>query len=283
MKLSNKVMFNVSTNKLVGFTHLSAARDVLCSELTRAAQVQGADSDLPPAETLLAEQMLVFYVDGMGVSGIHHPVARYFLSTVDKAAVRRYFNEVVSALHRVGLVVVSAVDDGTDENRSFMSGLANLPVSQVILLNLLIKNTNQFLGNSVQWGKFDKNFMIARAHPCLGADFPIFLISDMPHLIKKLCNAPWASWLSGNKRNMCRPNDPALNSPMLYAHTHIGMLEEAWIAIEGAVCALGGQPASLRNCRFIAEDFKLNCFNKMLVPAAMRGPVRGGLPPYRSG
>jgi hypothetical protein len=138
MKLSKKIMYNASTNKLVGFTHLSAARDVLLSEFTRAAQAQGADSDPPPAETLLAEQMLVFYVVGMGRSGMHHPVARYFLSTVDKAAVRRYFDEVVSALHSVGLVVVSAVDDGAGENRSFMTGFANLPVSQVLLLNLLL-------------------------------------------------------------------------------------------------------------------------------------------------
>jgi len=132
MKLSKKVMYNAATNKLVGFTHLSAARDVLLSEFTRAAQALGAraDSDPPPAETPLAEQMLVFYVVGMGVSGIHHPVARYILSTVDKAAVRCYFDEVVIALYSVGLVVVSAVDDGAGENRSFMSGLANLPVSQ---------------------------------------------------------------------------------------------------------------------------------------------------------
>mmetsp|Transcript_11933 Transcript_11933/g.28214 ORF Transcript_11933/g.28214 Transcript_11933/m.28214 type:complete len:136 (+) Transcript_11933:1301-1708(+) len=93
--------------------------------------------------------------------------------------------------------------------------------------------------------------MIARAHPCLGAAFPLFLISEMPHLIKKLRNVLWASWLSGNKRNLGRPNDPALNSTMLYAHAHLGMLEEAWIAIEGEMCALGGQLASLRNFRFM--------------------------------
>ncbi|KAJ1629595.1 hypothetical protein T492DRAFT_1010179 [Pavlovales sp. CCMP2436] len=112
--------------------------------------------------------------------------------------------------------------------------------------------------------------MIARAHPCLGAAFPLFLISEMPHLIKKLRNALWASWLSGNKRNLGRPNDPALNSTMLYAHAHLGMLEEAWLAIEGAAGELGGQLASLRQFRFSQEDFKLNCLNKMRVPAAMR-------------
>ena len=160
------------------------------------------------------------------------------------------FNDVVIELERHTFHAVAAAFDGAGENRTFAKMMAT-------------RRASEFLdGADVP---FNTDFPVAMDHPVLGAEYPIFLLSDTPHEVKKVVNALESSNNNDKKRKLQKISTDGEPQPLC-----LDMAKDVWLKYDGllntnsAVC--GENP--LKRTKLTREHFHKNAFSRMRVPLA---------------
>ncbi|KAK3915650.1 Transposable element P transposase, partial [Frankliniella fusca] len=177
MHISQNLVFQKSTGKLVGFTTL----DTLDREVKMLEQV--LDNSDQECEETIASKIMVFMVKGVS-NGIKKVIATYAVGNMSAVQMKKWTWEVIGALERSGVAVVAFVCDGSSINRSFI-------------------NSHQPATTHLSGIVFDTINKCARNRK-------LYFLSDVPHLLKTIRNCFLNSRWDGKKsrrhmiKNKCR-------------------------------------------------------------------------------
>jgi hypothetical protein len=120
------------------------------------------------------------------------PIARYAMVSSDSTWMFNTWIDVSSALALGGFDIAALVADGASENRTWFSVIATHSLNDVMDL----ENAGDLLFlDDLRGSGVDLDFKVATIPP--GSDKLCFILSDPPHMIKKIANALDAS--SGGK------------------------------------------------------------------------------------
>ncbi|XP_052126892.1 uncharacterized protein LOC127750159 isoform X2 [Frankliniella occidentalis] len=114
MHISQNLVFQKSSGKLVGFTTL----DQLDREVKILEQlIDNCDKD---CEETIASKIMVYMVKGVS-SGIKKVIATYGVGNMSAIQMKRWTWQVIGALERSGIAIVAFVCDGSSINRAFIN------------------------------------------------------------------------------------------------------------------------------------------------------------------
>ncbi|KAH8043751.1 hypothetical protein JL721_13048 [Aureococcus anophagefferens] len=124
----------------------------------------------------VAKHYLVFYFVGLGVSDFAFPVGRFGLKSITAPGLGCMLRNLIFHLDLKSFIVVATACDGASENRTLMQMMMTRPAADYV----------NGVGSAfnVEW-PFDTSTKVAMKHPTRGWDYPIFMLSDMPHFVKK--------------------------------------------------------------------------------------------------
>lgn len=166
VKIKEDLVYNKHSGELIGFVNIIDINQHL-SSLERACS-DDDEAQIPQ----LATHMLVFMVRGV-CSSLKFPYAQFPVKSSSGEILHPIVWECVEHLEMIGLKVIAFVSDGASCNRKFYS----------------MHTTGNGISHTI------KNIYAAE-------DRPIFLISDVPHLLKTARNS-WAnSHAHSNTRNL---------------------------------------------------------------------------------
>ena len=259
MTIKGGVWFEYHTGRVLGFPYNDGLYETCMSEFKSYAQSLGGEKAchfptqfdgllrLQVHEPEVAKHYLVYYYVGLGVSNFAFPVARYAMTSIKAPDLRTKFLCVVTELARRTFIVVAAVFDGAQENRTFQKISATRAAAEFLV------------GVVVPW---DTSFPVAMDHPVFGRKYPIFLMSDTPHEVKKVVNTLENSNPNNNKKRMLQHLDSnGDRQPMC-----LDMVKDAWLDFEGLMTeSLVCGAAPLTRTKLKREHFEKNAFSRMRV------------------
>ena len=120
---------------------------------------------------------------------ISHIVACQNLSDLKPATLEKMVNSTLMALHDCGFAVCVLVGDGAGENVKLFKSLSTIPISEFVPEDL----QKQFPQNNY-------DMCVAMPHP--DTLEPIFILEDMPHVVKRLVHALENSSRKTSKRDL---------------------------------------------------------------------------------
>lgn len=156
--ISQNLVFNKTTGKMMGYSKLSAADE----EYNKLEQVLSSESDQPIIDETppIATKMLAFMVKGTA-SGICEVVASFTVNNLSKEDLFHKHWSVVEACEAAGVKIICSVGDGCPINRAFVDMHCPLtPLTSGVVYDTL--------------------------NPCNDREFYFF--SDPPHLLKTIRN-----------------------------------------------------------------------------------------------
>ena len=156
------------------------------------------DDDYQP-EPEHAEHFFVFYFTTWDADSkkTQFLVARYAVKKLSNEYLHDQVRTIIAALYAKGFVVTAITGDGASENRSLFKTLGTLTVGDLIAKDVFPQD---WLAEAF----VPLHFPVAFYHPSLPMDKKvlIFIMSDMPHLIKKFVNALERSFAKGKKTKL---------------------------------------------------------------------------------
>ncbi|SMN01233.1 hypothetical protein SPONN_2329 [uncultured Candidatus Thioglobus sp.] len=166
VKIKEDLVYNKYTGEMIGFINVTDINEYLL------AYERSCSDPEQPCKPKLATHMLVFMVRGI-CSSLKFPYAQFPVSSASGDILHPIVWECVEHLEMIGLKVLSFVCDGASCNRKFYK--------------------MHEIGNGV-------NYKVKNVYA--EEDRPIFLISDIPHLMKTARNS-WAnSYAHSNSKQL---------------------------------------------------------------------------------
>jgi hypothetical protein len=262
-KCRDRVVYNFHTGELMGFAYDAFDVNIISEEWAAASkQVEsefdstvrtpkhkdkGKKDKLP-----LAKHFLAFYFTTWSPmrEKTQFCVARYGMEKISGVWLAETIPLIAAVLAQYGFVVNAIVSDGAAENRSANHLLGEISAREVLKLS-----DSQMQQFSVDGGLLDMK--IAFKHPTpvgVAKDVIIFILSDMPHWVKKFVNAMERTGKDNSETDLW------FNGGQL----SLAMLEDMWIA-DG-----GGEGSGLRTDKFSQDHFTKDAFNRMRVYLAVQ-------------
>ena len=188
-------------------------------------------------------QYLIFMVTTWekNTKAVKHVVARYSCGDgISSNFLLKVIPKIIVSLHRYGFTVNNVVGDGATENRTAVRSLATLTMRDISFKHLSVK----------QKDVLDMELKIAFYHPIDKS--LIFIGSDMPHLVKKICNA-FENSSEVHTRNLKRKGEDI----------SLRKLKIVW------KCD-GGKIGDIRTNILTEDHFKKNSYSRMRVHLAVQ-------------
>mmetsp|Transcript_15878 Transcript_15878/g.20864 ORF Transcript_15878/g.20864 Transcript_15878/m.20864 type:complete len:1146 (+) Transcript_15878:1229-4666(+) len=254
MTMRSGIYYNYNSGDVLGFSYedlnQQAASAQLNDLLGKKAASDSASSSTFDDDHHLGKHYLVFYWTGLGKNDFSYPIARFALESVTASLIDELFRKLVLVLEQHTLHVVAAVFDGAAENRSFHKSCVSMPCSKFLKKNV----------------GFDDSFLVAMPHPIWGDEYPIFVLSDMPHSWKKHVNAfEFSNPNNKKKRSIVKLHRGRLQPLCLK------MLEDAWVAYESKGSSTFSGEGALVRCRKLSNaHFQRTPFSRMRVKLAVQ-------------
>jgi hypothetical protein len=162
---------------------------------------------------------------------ISHIVACQNLSELKPATLEKMVNSTLTALHDCGFAVCVLVGDGAGENVKLFKSLSTIPISKFLPEDL-----------QKQFPQTNYDMCVAMLHP--DTLEPIFILEDMPHVVKRLVNALENSSKKTSKRDLRYGRKQPMN---------LRMIQLVWEGTQGRTTRL--QDTALTMGHFVKDAY----------------------------
>ena len=198
MKCSEGVIANVRTGELVGFEFEDiASLDHLQHELRA---LDGEESTpKAAAKPKVAKYWTEVFFSSVGIGSFSYSVYRMATSDLCAHHIVNMVHDVLTALDMHDFIGIGCVCDGASEHRKMQKECGTISVGDVVAaLRIGVLDYELMMEHSgaVEDLSTCGELKIAFAHPVSG--MPVFLMSDPPHLIKKLLSSLYKSSKKGD-------------------------------------------------------------------------------------
>jgi hypothetical protein len=191
---------------------------------------ENAGSLLDRLENIAKHHLIFKWTSVDPTEDISRVVSSANISELKPSLLQTMPHSVLISLHLHGLATCVIVGDGAKENVKVFDVVASEAIGQYIPETL----REEYNSAMRELGLFDRNFVIL--HPC--TQEPIFLLEDMPHVVKRVVNAMEKSSMAPDQRDLRWKDNPM----------NLSMIRQVWELI-------GGQTTSLQATKFTTRHF----------------------------